>query len=41
MRIHFKTDYLQDIRLFEDRRDMIQYHPPDPRWPCHRAVLAG
>ena len=25
MRIHFKTDYLQDIRLFEDRREMIQY----------------
>ena len=25
MRIHFKTDYQQDIRLFEDRREAIQY----------------
>ena len=25
MRIHFKTDYEQDIRLFEDRREAIQY----------------
>lgn len=25
MKIHFKTDYEQDIRLFEDRREMLQY----------------
>ncbi|MEM1315070.1 MAG: branched-chain amino acid ABC transporter permease, partial [Pseudomonadota bacterium] len=25
MRIHFKTDYEQDIRLFEDRREALQY----------------
>ncbi|MGB0506669.1 MAG: branched-chain amino acid ABC transporter permease [Pikeienuella sp.] len=25
MRIHFKTDYEQDIRLFDDRREAIQY----------------
>ncbi len=25
MRIHFKTDYAQDIRLFEDRRQAIKY----------------
>ncbi|MEX0286616.1 MAG: branched-chain amino acid ABC transporter permease [Paracoccaceae bacterium] len=25
MRIHFKTDYDQDIRLFEDRGDMVRY----------------
>ena len=25
MRIHFKTDYDQDVRLFEDRREAIQY----------------
>jgi branched-chain amino acid transport system permease protein len=25
MRIHFKTDYEQDIRLFDDRREMFQY----------------
>lgn len=25
MRFHFKTDYEQDIRLFEDRREAIQY----------------
>lgn len=25
MRMHFKTDYEQDIRLFEDRREALQY----------------
>jgi len=25
MRFHFKTDYVQDIRLFEDGRDMVLY----------------
>ena len=25
MKIHFKTDYEQDIRLFEDGREMLQY----------------
>ncbi|MEM1160291.1 MAG: branched-chain amino acid ABC transporter permease [Pseudomonadota bacterium] len=25
MRIHFKTDYEHDIRLFEDRREVVQY----------------